>query len=186
LHSDDDGKTWKLKRLPADILTVGYVTATQGPDGVIHIATSKNSVNYEIELNEAWVLAPDAAKSPEADAKPLQDLIGPVMKHTEKWPNGKLKVEWGNAHVSDGRTLLEGPQTFCFENGTRQWTAEFHLGRKIGNDVFYRADGSKEWQKTYGADGHWTWRLFDAAGKQTAESHWRGKTLIDAAFTEAK
>jgi formylglycine-generating enzyme required for sulfatase activity len=184
--SDDDGKTWKLKRLPADILTVGYVTATQGPDGVIHIATSKNSVNYEIELNEAWVLAPDAAKSPEADAKPLQDLIGPVMKHTEKWPNGKLKVEWGNAHVSDGRTLLEGPQTFCFENGTRQWTAEFHLGRKIGNDVFYRADGSKEWQKTYGADGHWTWRLFDAAGKQTAESHWRGKTLIDAAFTEAK
>jgi hypothetical protein len=184
--SDDDGKTWKLKRLPADILTVGYVTATQGPDGVIHIATSKNSVNYEIELNEAWVLAPDAAKSPQADAKPLQDLIGPVTKHTEKWPNGKLKAEWGNAHASDGRTLLEGPQTFCFENGTRQWIAEFHLGRKIGDEVFYRVDGSKAWQKTYGADGHWTWRLFDAAGKQTAESHWRGKTLIDAAFTEAK
>ena len=53
--SDDDGKTWKQKRLPADILTVGYVTATQGPDGVIHIVTSKNTVNYEIELNEAWV-----------------------------------------------------------------------------------------------------------------------------------
>ncbi len=31
--SNDDGKTWKMKRLPADILTVGYVTATQGPDG---------------------------------------------------------------------------------------------------------------------------------------------------------
>ncbi len=42
--SDDDGKTWKQKRLPADILTVGYVTATQGPDGVIHIVTSKNTV----------------------------------------------------------------------------------------------------------------------------------------------
>ena len=62
--SDDDGKTWKQKRLPADILTVGYVTATQGPDGVIHIATSKNTVNYEIELNEAWVLAPDAGSRP--------------------------------------------------------------------------------------------------------------------------
>jgi len=60
-------KTWKQKRLPADILTVGYVTATQGPDGLIHIATSKNTVNYEIELNEAWVLTPDAAKPPEAD-----------------------------------------------------------------------------------------------------------------------
>src|SRR6202034_2004789 len=77
--SDDDGKTWKQKRLPADILTVGYVTSTQGPDGLIHIVTSKNTVNYEIELNEAWVLTPDAAK-------PLQESIGPVTKHVEKWP----------------------------------------------------------------------------------------------------
>jgi hypothetical protein len=174
--SDDEGKTWKQKRLPAAILTVGYVTATQGPDGVIHIATSKNTVNYEIELNEAWVLAPDAAKSPEPDS------IGPVTKHTERWSNGKLKAEWGTARASDGRILLEGPQTFYFEDGARQWTAEFHLGRKVGNEVFYRADGSKEWQKTYGADDAWTWQLFDAAGRPTAESHWRSKTLVDALF----
>jgi formylglycine-generating enzyme required for sulfatase activity len=178
--SSDDGKTWKQRRLPAAILTVGYVTATQGPDGVIHIATSKNTVNYEIELNEAWILAPDAAQSPDPDS------IGPVMKHVEKWPNGKLKAEWGTAHANDGRTLLEGPQAFYFEDGARQWTAEFHLGRKIGDEVFYRADGSKEWQKIYGADGQWTWQLFDAAGKQTAESHWRGKTLVDYNFDEAK
>jgi len=178
--SDDDGKTWKQKRLPADILTVGYVTATQGPDRVIHIVTSKNTVNYEIELNEAWVLAPDAAKSPDPDA------IGPVMKHIEKWPNGKLKAEWGTARANDGRILLEGPQTFYFQGGTKQWTAEFHLGRKVGDEVFYRADGVKEWEKTYGADDTWTWRLFDEAGKQTAASHWRGKTLVDATIAEAK
>ncbi len=178
--SNDEGKTWKQKRLPADILTVGYVTATQGPDGVIHIATSKNTVNYEIELNEAWILEPDAAQSPEPDS------TGPVTKHTEKWPNGKLKAEWGTARANDGRTLLEGPQTFYFEDGAQQWTAEFHLGRKIGDEVFYRADGSKQWQKTYAADDQWTWQLFDAAGKQSAESHWHGKTLIDATFAEAK
>ena len=174
--SDDDGKTWEQKRLPADILTVGYVTATQGPDGMIHIATSKNTVNYEIELNEAWVLAPDAAKSPEPDS------IGPVTKHTERWSNGKLKAEWGTARASDGRILLEGSQTFYFEDGARQWTANFHLGRKIGDEIFYRADGSKEWQKTYAADDQWTWQLFDAAGRPTAESHWRSKTLVDALF----
>ncbi len=178
--SDDDGKTWKQKRLLADILTVGYVTATQGPDGVIHIATSKNTVNYEIELNEAWVLAPDAAQSPAPNA------IGHATKHTEKWPNGKLKAEWSTARASDGGTLLEGPQKFFFENGKPQWTADFHLGRKIGDEIFYRADGSKEWQKTYGADGQWTWQLFDATGKQTAESHWRNKTLLDTTFADAK
>ena len=120
------------------------------------------------------------AQSPEPDS------IGPVTKHIEKWPNGKLKAEWSTARASDGRILLEGPQTFYFEDGARQWTANFHLGRKIGDEIFYRADGSREWEKTYGADGQWTWQLFDAAGKQTAESHWRGKTLIDASFEEAK
>ena len=178
--SGDDGKTWKQKRLPADILTVGYVTATQGPDGVIHIATSKNTVNYEIELNEAWVFAPDAA------LLPVPNSIGPLTKHTEKWPDGKLKAEWSTARANDGRILLEGPQTFYFEDGAPQWTADFHLGRKVGDEVFYRTDGSKQWQKTYGSDDEWTWLLFDAAGKQTAESHWRGKTLVDASFTEAK
>lgn len=178
--SGDDGKTWTLKHLPADILTVGYVTATQGPDGVIHIVTSKNTVNYEIELNEAWILAPDAAKSPEPDS------IGPIAKHIEKWPNGKLKAEWSTARASDGRILLEGQQTFLYEDGKTQWIAKFHLGRKIGDEVFYRADGSKEWEKIYAANDSWTWLLFDAAGKQIAASHWNGKTLIDAQFAEAK
>ena len=88
--------------------------------------------------------------------------------------------------ASDGRILLEGPQTFYFEDGAPQWTLQFHLGRKIGDEIFYRADGSKAWQKTYSTDDAWTWQLFDAAGKQTAESHWHGKTLVDYNFDEAK
>jgi hypothetical protein len=178
--SDDDGKTWKLKRLAADILTVGYVTATQGPDGTIHIVTSKNTVNYEIELNEAWILSGSEFVSPEPET------TGPVTKHAEKWPNGKLKAEWGTARASDGRVLLEGPQTFNFENGAPQWTANFHFGNKVGDEVFYRADGTKEWSKSYSTDGTWSWRIFDESGKQTAESHWRGKTLVDVEFAEAK
>jgi formylglycine-generating enzyme required for sulfatase activity len=175
--SDDDGKTWKEKRLPADILTVGYVTATQGPDGVIHIVTSKNAVNYEIELNEAWVLS-DASAVPEPTA------ISDVREHREKWPNGKLKAVWSTGRASDGRILLEGPQTIYDKAGHVQWTLTFHLGRRTGDENFYREDGSKVWQKTYAADGTWTWRNFDTARKQTSESHWRGKTLIDATFSD--
>ena len=178
--SSDDGRTWKQKRLPADILTVGYVTATQGPDGIIHIVTSKNTVNYEIELNEAWALS----DSETASAAPFSS--GAVTKHVEKWPNGKLRAEWGVARASDGRILLEGPQTFYFESGAKQWTADFHLGRQTGRELFYRDNGSIQWQKDFSADDAWTWRLFNAAGKQTAVSHWRGKTLVDASFAEAQ
>ncbi len=178
--SDDDGKTWKQKRLPPDILTVGYVTATQGLDGIIHVVTSKNTVNYEIELNEAWILSDTAVASPDPGS------IGPVTKHAEKWPNGKPKAAWSTERANDGRILLEGPQTFYFENGATQWTANFHLGMKVGDEVFYRADGTKEWSKSHNGDGTWTWRTFDAAGKQTAESHWRGKMLVASAIAEPK
>jgi hypothetical protein len=177
--SDDDGKTWKQKRLPADILTVGYVTATQGPDGIIHIATSKNPVNYEIELNEAWVLSDEPAA-----AEPLS--IANVVEHRENWPNGKPKAIWSTGRASDGRILLEGPQITYDEAGNKQWTSTFHLGKNVGDEFFYRPDGSKLWQKTYASGGSWTWRKFNAAGKQTSESHWRGKTLVDVSITEEK
>lgn len=177
--SDDDGKTWKQKRLPADIATVGYVTATQGPDGIIHIVTSKNTVNYEIELNEAWVLS-DTAASPQANG------IDHITTHRENYADGKLKVAWSTGRASDGRILLTGPQAFYYPDGKKQWTAEFVLGKKTGDEAFYRPDGSKEWEKVYADDEKWTWRNFDANGKQTSESHWRGKTLLDASFTDGQ
>jgi hypothetical protein len=52
--SDDDGKTWKTRQLPG-MTAVGYTAAMQGPNGVIHLVTSKNAPDWHIELNEAWV-----------------------------------------------------------------------------------------------------------------------------------
>jgi hypothetical protein len=49
--SADDGETWKTRQLP-NIVTAGYVTATQAPYGVIHMVTSKNEPAYHIDLNE--------------------------------------------------------------------------------------------------------------------------------------
>jgi hypothetical protein len=185
--SDDDGKTWKQKRLPPNIETVGYVTATQGPDGVIHIATSKNTVNYEIELNEAWVLSD--ANSPSnivAEGSKASDSA----EHRENWSNGKLKAVWSTRRAIDGRILLEGAQTLYNEAGALEWTATFHRGIKVGNEFFYRADGSKLWEKTYATDeaatGNWTWRNFDETGRQTSESHWRNKTLVDFHIADGK
>jgi hypothetical protein len=114
--SDDDGETWKTRTLPG-LKTVGYVTATQAPNGVIHIVTSKSDPERHIELNETWV----------------------------------------------------------FEGGPES-PAPSH---KAGTEAYRRPDGSKQWERTYAEDGTWTWRIYDAAGKVTAESRWRGKTLLE-------
>jgi len=171
--SDDDGKTWKMRKLPDDVITVGYTTSTQGPDGVIHVVTSKNTPDYEIELNEAWILS-------EAGASPAATSIAKIAHHSEKWANDKLKATWSTGVANDGRVLLEGERTLYNEAGRKQWTATYHLGQKTGTETFYRADGTKQWEKIYAADGAWAWRLFDAAGKLTAESTWKNKTLVEA------
>lgn len=175
--SADDGKTWTVKQLPANILTVGYTTATQGPDGVIHIATTKNTVNYEIELNEAWVLAKSAGDLSDATLAPQN---AQRTTHTERFPNGRLRSRWSTIRATDGRLLLDGPETFLYPNGKLQWTATFTAGRKTGEERYLREDGTPIWIKTYAADSTWTWQTFDATGHPAALSHWRNKTLLDS------
>lgn len=178
--SDNEGKNWKMKRLPANIFTVGYVTATQGPNGLIHIVTSKNTVNYEIVMNEAWVL------SDSEDATPGPGSITDVTKHSENWPNGRVRATWSAGMANDGRILLEGAQTFFYESGRKQWVSDYHLGRKVGTEDFYREDGSKKWEKIYTTDGSWTWRNFDTSGRQTSESQWNGKSLVSYSIAGEK
>jgi hypothetical protein len=174
--SDDDGATWTMKRLPANILTVGYTTATQSADGLIHVVTSKNKPNYEIELNEAWVLDKGAGE----DAGGSATSISEVRRFSEKYTNGKPKAQWSAGRASDGRVLLEGPETFYYPNGRVMWSMTFHLGNKVGEENYFRADGTRVWTKTYGEDGEWTWANFEADGKKIATSKWRGKTLISS------
>jgi len=179
--SDDDGKTWTIKRLPENILTVGYTTATQGPDGVIHIATTKNKVNVEIELNEAWVLDKSAG-----EIAPVTGTLTEKQHHTAKYPNGKPRAEWSTARTPDGRLVLDGTERFFYPSGKLQYTATFAAGLKNGEERWLREDGTPYWVKQHNAaDRTWTWQLFDPAGKVTATSHWRNKTLLDSTAPDA-
>jgi hypothetical protein len=139
--SDDEGATWKTRVLPG-IKTVGYVTAAQAPNGVIHIVTSKSEPERHIELNEQWVFegGPETAS-----------YFG-----------------------------LDGQQRFTYPNGQKQWDVTYQAGRKTGVETWWSASGLKQWERSYADDGRWTWRLFDAAGRVTAESRWKGKDLLDA------
>ncbi len=196
--SSDDGQTWTIKRLPSNILTVGYTTATQGPDSIIHIATTKNTVNYEIELNEAWLLdksATDEAPSHEVSSRPEREarsgeipVFAPahvestlhLTHHSERYPTGKFKSSWTTATLPDARVVLEGQERFFYPSGRPMWTVNFHDGEKLGVERYQREDGTLIWLKTYDADGTWTWQNYDATGKLTATSHWRNKTLLDS------
>ena len=173
--SDDEGKTWHIKHLPADITTVGYTTATQSKDGLIHIVTTKNDPNnYEIELNEAWVMSDSDAASPASTA------VTNVTKHTEKYPSGKVYAEWSEGVANDGRTILHGPEKFFYPNGKLMWRINFNLGDPYGVEEFYRPDGSKLWSKTHIADGTWTWVNCDQTGATISESSWKNKTLLSS------
>ncbi len=167
--SDDDGETWKTRQLPG-FTTVGYTTATQAPDGVIHIVTSKNAPDYHIELNEAWVLKGGASIS-------LGPLTG-VRAYREMYPGGKLKAEW-SAGCAGGRYLLDGRQVFYYENGRKQWETVFHAGVRAGVESWWGENGDKQWDRAYSADGSWDWKVFDDAGHIAAESKWKGKDLIE-------
>jgi hypothetical protein len=176
--SDDDGATWKMKRLP-EFLTVGYVTATQGSNDIIHVVTSKNHPNYEIALNEAWILNASDAATPDPTS------ISDVRRHKETYAGGRMKAEWSSGRANDGEILLEGPETFYFPNGKAEWSAHFHLGRETGTETLYRNDGTRVWEKDH--DGaNWTWKVFDTTGRMTAESHWRNKTLVDDQILNAQ
>ena len=173
--SDDEGKTWTIKKLPADVLTVGYTTSTQGPDGVIHVVTSKNVVNYEIELNEAWVMDKDAGESV-ASAVKVRD----VKKYEERYASGKVKTTWSAGRAEDGRVLLDGAERYFYADGKLMWEVGFKAGEKSGVERYLREDGTRVWVKTYAGDGTWTWENFDRDGNKVATSHWRGKTMLDS------
>jgi formylglycine-generating enzyme required for sulfatase activity len=169
--SDDDGATWTRRDLPG-ISTVGYVTATQGANGVIHIVTSKTGPELHIEINEAWV----KEGGPEV---PSDTLVRDVKKYREDFAANKPMAEWSaGISAGDGKYRLDGRQSFYYFNGAKQWEATFVAGRRTGTETFWRSDGSKVWEKVWEPDGTWRWRIFDAAGKVKAESRWKGKNLV--------
>lgn len=163
--SDDDGATWKTKKLPENILTVGYTTATQDASGVIHVVTSKNKPDYEIELNEAWVL----------DAKAYGDTAQKSLSARTEPENRNGEVRTG-----DGRVLLTGTHRFSYPDGRLMWSADYEAGQKAGEERYLRENGKPFWVKHYAPDGTWTWENFDASGKRVAVSKWRGKTLLES------
>ena len=142
--SEDEGLTWIMKKLPGalpheddgDDDTLGYASAQQAPNGVIHIATTMNTPCLHFEINEAWMLDPDAGLLAIEEVSNLTvQMVG------ERYADGSVRSSRGFVRNDAGAPVLHGRQSFLYPDGTTEYTAEFDRGRAMGEERHLRPDG---------------------------------------------
>ncbi|TAK98433.1 MAG: hypothetical protein EPO07_12040, partial [Verrucomicrobia bacterium] len=172
--STNNGASWHIKPLPVQLPghqrtnhpTLGYVTAKQAPNGVIHILTTVTQPCLNYELNEAWIWSEAGDLAPENSG-------GTIKKFSENYPNGKPRSKWNARICPNGRYLLDGKETDYYESGAKQREVTYASGRKTGEETFWSPDGKKVWTwNHYLKNDTATWTQFWPNGKKKSESLW--------------
>ena len=172
--STNNGASWRIKVLPVQLPghqrtnhpTLGYVTARQGGNGVIHILTTVTQPCLHYELNEAWIFSEAGDIAPENSG-------GTIKKFSEKFPNGKIRSQWSARICPNGRYLLDGKETDFYETGAKQHEVTYASGRKTGAETFWSRDGKKPWSWSHDLKNNRSvWTQFWPNGKKKAESAW--------------
>ncbi|MHC4214311.1 MAG: SUMF1/EgtB/PvdO family nonheme iron enzyme [Planctomycetota bacterium] len=188
--SDDDGKTWHIRKLtggnvlgkngkPVRVQTVSYVTACQTPDGMIHVITSHNHPDLHFEFNEAWVLDRSAELQKAAFTFDTKIITDTIKQYSEQYHNGKPKVTWTAGTGTDGHYLLHGTQICYYQNGQKQWETNYNAGQRTGTETYWSKHGQKIWQKVYSNDRTYEWTTYTKDQKVKAKSKWLGKKLLN-------
>lgn len=144
--STNNGASWHIKPLPVQVPshefrkygTLGYVTARQAPNGVIHVLTSETQPCVHYELNEAWIASDAGDIAPETTG-------GVVKNFSENYPDGKIRSQWSARICPQGRYLLDGKEIDYYDNGKVAHQVAYVSGRKTGTETFWSADGKKIW-----------------------------------------
>ena len=175
--STNNGASWHFKKLPVTLPhhedrhfgTLGYVTARQAPNGVIHILTTMTQPCLHYELNEAWVFSKKGELKPETSGGELKDF-------TENFPNGKIRSQWTARICPNGRYLLDGKETDFYDTGVKQHEVTYASGRKTGEETFWSADGTKLWSWSHDLKRNRSvWTQFWPNGRKKVESTWNTK-----------
>ncbi len=183
--SDDDGETWRIKRLPGaysaqrKMPSVGYCVARQAPNGVVHLITSCNGPALHYEMNEAWIRSDATFADNDARMdRSMATKISAVAEHREDFPDGKPRIVWSSGVADDGRVLLHGRETWYFANGKSRREAQYELGRKVGRETIWTEQGIKQEEWNHREDGVSEWTTYWPDGSKRSESHWRNHELI--------
>lgn len=172
--STNNGASWHVKCLPVQLPnhergtngTLGYVTARQAPNGVIHILTTETQPCLHYELNEAWILSNAGDLAPESTG-------GIIKEFSERFANGRIRAQWTARICPGGRYLLDGRETDFYENGTKQYEVTYVSGRKSGIETFWLADGKKLWSWSHDLkNNRGVWTQFWPNERKRRESTW--------------
>jgi len=175
--STNNGVSWRIKTLPVQLPnhqrgtngTLGYVTARQAPNGVIHVLTTESQPCLHYELNEAWIFSDSGDITPETSG-------GTLKEFSEKYPNGKLRSQWSARICPNGRYLLDGTETDFYESGAKQHEVTYASGRKTGEETFWSADGKALWSWTHDLkNNHSVWTQYWPNGQKKIQSAWNTK-----------
>ena len=172
--STNNGTSWRVKSLPVQLPnhergtngTLGYVTARQAPNGVIHILTTETQPCLHYELNEAWIFSDAGDIAPENSG-------GVIKKFSENYPNGKIRSQWSARICPNGRYLLDGLEMDFYENGAKQHEVTYVNGRKTGEETFWSPNGDKIWSWVrHLDDNRGVWIQFWPNGNKKLQSSW--------------
>jgi hypothetical protein len=172
--STNQGATWHIKPLPVQLPnhergtngTLGYVTARQAANGVIHVLATETQPCLHYELNEAWILSDAGDVAPES-------LGGVVKSFVESYPNGQARSQWSARICPHGRYLLEGEETDFYENGLRQHQVLYRNGRKTGEETFWSPSGQRLWTWRHDLNANRaTWTQYSPNGRPRLQSAW--------------
>lgn len=172
--STNNGASWHFKRLPVELPhhedrhfgTLGYVTARQAPNGVIHLLTTMTQPCLHYELNEAWIFSDAGDLAPETSG-------GRLEKFSESYPNGKIRSQWRARICPNGRYLLDGKETDFYEDGGKQHEVTYASGRKTGAEIFWSPGGKKLWSWSHDLKHNRSvWTQYWPNGQKRLESTW--------------
>jgi len=175
--STNNGASWRIKTLPVQLPnhergsngTLGYVTARQAPNGVIHFLTTETQPCLHYELNEAWIWSDVGDLAPENSG-------GHVEHFLDKFPNGKTRSRWSARICPNGRYLLYGQEIDYYETGAKQHEVAYWNGRKTGEETFWSPDGTKLWNWAHDLKhNRGVWTRYWPNGKTMFESTWNTK-----------
>ena len=172
--STNNGADWRFKKLPVALPhqedrhfdTLGYVTARQAPNGVIHLLSTMTQPCLDYELNEAWVFSDAGEIAPETSG-------GEIKKYSEKYPNWKLRSQWRARICPNGRYLLDGTEIDFYESGAKQHRVAYVNGRKTGREAFWSPEGVKLWGWLHDLKHNRSvWTQYWPNGRKKIESTW--------------
>jgi formylglycine-generating enzyme required for sulfatase activity len=185
--SDDEGVTWTIKQLalaPAHndwrgvikkgskpqhgYGTIGYCIASQSPNGLIHLVSSKGRPSMHFAMNEAWILSDYTGEVNELAGQPNATASRIVI---EKYSNGQIRIA-AAGYIGKNGFVLHGEEIWFYENGTKQYEATFNQGRLTGMETCYYPNGRIKWTRNHTPYGTTTWTNYWPNGNKKSQSVW--------------